>query len=415
MNLSFISLHGIFLVFTLLSHIGASLFFAKPRFSKAVTAVIWLLYGVLFLFLFLFLPPETSTLKFFISFGVHLVLFFVTTTGRRPEKGFLFFSYACINTCFNTILNIVDYWIDSVSMKLLLYLCAMLLMQILLYAVLLPAFRKVTPYISTGWIDFYAVIIGFFVLIVAQSIFPALAPLTTKEIAVFLLTMVTFLITYTTVFTSMKNLMQLTQEKQKQLHSELLLLQVDSQAKEAEIVRQNRHDMRHHYQMLLSLAHNGDLDKITDYLERHTEYIEMSTTGRFCENETINNILKVYQQKAKLQNISMQIHAAAKPNLSAPSPDLVAIISNILENALHGAADSGSSKAFIQVTIKHKAQRFVVICDNSCASSLNFEDMPEHLRGIGIHSITSTADKYKGSCLFSAKDGVFHCMVIMDE
>ena len=41
--------------------------------------------------------------------------------------------------------------------------------------------------------------------------------------------------------------------------------------------------------------------------------------------------------------------------------------------------------------------------------------MPEYLRGIGIHSIAATADKYGGSCLFSAKDGVFRCMVVMDE
>ena len=111
----------------------------------------------------------------------------------------------------------------------------------------------------------------------------------------------------------------------------------------------------------------------------------------------------------------MEICAAAKPGLSATAPDLVSIIANILENALHGAADSGSSEPFISVTIKHQAQRFVVGCNNSCTKSLNFEEIPDWIRGIGIHSITDTADKYNGSCLFSAKDGVFHCMVIMDE
>jgi hypothetical protein len=67
------------------------------------------------------------------------------------------------------------------------------------------------------------------------------------------------------------------------------------------------------------------------------------------------------------------------------------------------------------VNIKHQAQCFVISCDNSCSKSLAFEEMPEYLRGIGIHSIAATADKYGGSCLFSAKDGVFHCMVVLDE
>jgi sensor histidine kinase regulating citrate/malate metabolism len=190
---------------------------------------------------------------------------------------------------------------------------------------------------------------------------------------------------------------------------------VQSQAKEAELVRRNRHDMRHHYQMLLSYAENDERDKLIDYLRRQTERIEKITTGRFCENETVNSILKVYHQKAAEQNITIEIRAAAKPGLSVNAPDLVAIVANVLENALHGAAKSGSDSPFIRVSIRHQAGRFVVSCDNSCLPSLNFEDMPEYLKGIGIQSITATADKYGGSCRFGAKDGVFHSKVVMDE
>ena len=40
--------HILFLTLTVLSHIGASLFFAKPRFNKIITVAIWLVYGVVF-------------------------------------------------------------------------------------------------------------------------------------------------------------------------------------------------------------------------------------------------------------------------------------------------------------------------------------------------------------------------------
>ena len=397
--------------FPVVSHIGASLFFAKPRFNKLVTALIWLFYGALFMVL----PVDRPTLNFFTSFGVHLVLFFVTTSGRWQEKGFLFLSYACIYTCFATCLNILDFSVLNVPVKLILVLCTMALMQVLLYAVLLPAYRKVIPFIRTGWLKFYLIVLSFFAVVVAQSIFPARTALTGKEICVFLLTMGAFCITYTGVFASMKNMVELTREKQKRTQEELLQAQVDSQAKEAELVRQNRHDMRHHYQILLSYVRENEMEKLTDYLERQTERIETITTGRFCENETVNNILRVYYQKAVAQNISMQVRAAAKPKLSADAPDLVAIIANILENAIHGAADSGSKEPAIRVNICHKEQRLVIDCENTCAPRLDFEEIPEYLRGIGIHSIVDTADKYNGLCRFSAKDRIFHCMVIMDE
>lgn len=399
------------MVLTVLSHIGASLFFAKPRYGKIPTALIWLIYAVVFLVL----PPDSATWSFFISFGLHMVLFFITTIGRLEEKGFLFLSYATIHTCFSRLFNILEYQTDSVGLKVLVLLCLMGLMQLLLYRLLLPAFRTVAPYIRRGWGMFYAVVISFFALIVGQSVFPVRTPMNTKEIVIFLLTILAFCITYITVFSSMKNIVLLSREKRKQIRSELLQAQVDAQAKEAAAVRQNRHDMRHHYQMLLSFARNGDLDKITDYLERQTERIDNMTTGRLCENETVNNILKVYQQKAAARNIAMEIRAAAKPMMSIPAPELVTVIANVLENALHGARDSGCDGAFIRISIKHKAQRLVVRCENSCTTALNFAEMPEHLRGIGIQSIESTADRFGGSCHFSASDGVFSAMVIMNE
>ena len=400
----------IFFLLTPISHIGASLFFAKPRFGRGATAGIWLLY-VAFM---LVLPSTRPTLNFFLALAAHLVLFFVTTTGDIREKGFLFFSYANIYTCVSTVFSLLNLHLQSDLRKGAFALGLMALMQMMLYAVLLPAFRKVAPYIRTGWGKFYAVVLGFFALIVAQAV-PVMSPMNGKELTVFLLIIAAFCITYVSVFASMRNTMELTREKQKQMHTELLLSQVQSQAKEAELVRRNRHDMRHHYQMLLSYAQGGKLDELTDYLQRQTQRIEDITTGRFCENETVNNILKVYHRKAADRNIAMEIRAAVKPNLSADAPDLVAIVANVLENALHGAAASGRQSPVIAVTIKHQAQRFVVNCENSCARSLSFEEMPEYLKGIGIQSITATADKYCGSCRFSAKDGVFRCTVVMDE
>jgi len=403
--------HILFLTLTVLSHIGASLFFAKPRFNKISTAAIWLIYGVVFLVL----PPDMPPVNYFISFALHLGLFFITTTGRTVEKGFLFFSYATTYTCFSTLFNMVDQAVGSMAVKIVVAIILMAIMQIILYRLLLPSFKKVAMYIREGWGRFYGVVLSFWALIVGQSLFTMMQPMSREESIVFLLTMVAFCVTYIAIFNSMKNIEELSREKQKTLHTELLQAQVDAQAMEAEQVRQNRHDMRHHYQELLSMALEGKTEKIIEYLKIQSKSIEAMNTGRFCENETINNILKVFYQKATAQNITMEIRAAAKPDISVPSPTLVTIVANILENALHGAIEAHAEKPRITVSIKHKAGRLVISCENTCTPSLNFEEMPEYLQGIGIHSVMSSAEKHNGSCRFSAADGVFSCMVIMDE
>ena len=401
----------VFLILTVLSHIGASLFFAKPRFNKLVTVAIWLIYGAVFLLL----PPDIGLVSYFISFALHLILFFVTTTGRTVEKGFLFFSYATTYACFSTLFNMLDHTVDSVMAKSIIVVLLMALMQYVLYRLLLPSFRKVAIHIRKGWGKFYAVVLSLWALIVGQTLFTVMQSMSGEQIAVFLLTMLAYCITYITMFGSMKNIVELSREKQKSLHTELLQAQVDAQAKEAELIRQNRHDMRFHYQALMTLAKTGETDKIVDYLKTQSEGLEATTIGRFCENETINNILKVFYQKATEQNITMEIRAAAKPNITVPSPALVTVVANILENALHGAAEANVDNPQITVSIKHKSGRLVISCENTCSKQLHFDEMPDYLQGIGVHSVLSTAEKFGGTCHFSADNGMFNCIVVMDE
>ena len=403
--------HIIFLILTVLSHIGASLCFAKPRFNKLITSAIWLLYGVAFLAL----PPDMHYVNYYIALALHFTLFFITTTGRTVEKVFLFFSYATTYASFSTLLNMINYRFTNTWINVIVSFVGMAIMQFVLYRLLLPSFRKVAKYIRTDWGKFYGVVLSFWALIVGQSLFTMMRPTSIQENIVFLLTLLAFCITYITMFNSMKNIVQLSREKQKSLHAELLQIQVDAQSKEAALMRQNRHDLRFHYQELMALANAGDSQKIIDYLKIQNADLEAVTTGRFCENETINNILRVFHQKAAGQNITMDIRAAAKPSISVPPPALVTVVANILENALHGAIESKAENPRITVSIKHKSGRLVLSCENSCSQALRFEEMPEDLQGIGISSVISTVEKHNGSCRFSASDGIFRCTIIMDE
>lgn len=401
----------LFVILTVLSHIGASLFSAQSRFNKTVTAVIWLFYSIIFLIL----PTKIPYVSYFLPLGLHFVLFFITTKGRLVEKGFLFISYATTYACFSTYFNMLDHIFPSVLLKCILVFVLMSVMQLVLYRLLLPSFRKVAIHILKGWGMFYAVVVSFWALITMQTLFTMRQPMSGQQIAIFILTTVAFCVVYSTIFNSMQNIVKLSQEKQKSLHTELLQAQVDAQAKEAELMRQSRHDLRFHYQALMTLAAAGDTEQIVNYLNHQSKSLEAITTGRFCENETINNTLKVFYQKAAEQNIAMEIRAAAKPNLSIPSPTLVSVLANILENALHGAVASKTAAPRITVSIKHKSGRLVISCENTCSKTLNFEEMPEFLQGIGIHSVISSAQMHNGSCRFTAADGLFRCTIIMDE
>lgn len=288
--------HIVFLFFSLLSHVGASLFFAKPRFNKPLTAAIWSVYGLIFLLL----PPVAPIVNYFVSLTLYTLLFFLTTTGRWEENGFLLLSYAGAYACFGALYQMIAFSLDDVLGSCVAALLLMGAMQGILYVFFLPAFRKVAHLIRKGWGRFYAVAISFLVLLSVQGLFDIEGPLDVKMAVVFLLTLVTYCLVYVLIFVSLKNMAELTKEHQRLLLNELLQAQVDARAGEAELVRRNRHDMRHHYQAMLLLAENGETEKLVEYLKLQSEAVEERVSERFCENETVNNILNVFQKRPQI-------------------------------------------------------------------------------------------------------------------
>ena len=164
----------------------------------------------------------------------------------------------------------------------------------------------------------------------------------------------------------------------------------------------------------MSYAKNGEEEKLIRYLEEQTERIDNARTISYCENDEINNILSVYTNKSAALNIPMEVSANTKKELNASTFDLVAIMGNVLENAIHGAQSSKAQEPKICVDIYHKDGKFVISCKNSCKKSLEFDEIPKSLESIGIKSINTAVDKYNGICRFSAHDGVFNVLLIMD-
>ena len=229
---------------------------------------------------------------------------------------------------------------------------------------------------------------------------------------IFIATTAMFFVTYAALFSSLKDMVELAKEKRKQIHTELLETRVQAQENEVMWARKSYHDIRHHNDAILALAKNGELDSIIRYLEKQNVEMDSQRPQRFCENETINNVLRVYEAKAKAANIRFNANAAARKETPVSSHDLVAILANVVENALHGAASSETSEPVISVDIYYKAKKMVIVCENSCNPSLEFvPDMSRELWGVGIHSIVSTVEKYGGTCRFTAQNGVFKATV----
>ena len=403
------ALTWLLLILSLLSHVGMSIVFAKPRYNKLVTSLIWLVYGVVFLIL----PPTAPKLNYTLMLLLNAALFFISTKGKPIEKGFLFISYACIYTAFGGFAAFIASKEIHLVAKIAFTMLIMAVLQVLLYVIILPKYKKVSVYIDKGFGKYYAIVIAFLVAIALQTIYiDGGASTDDGRFQIFVATTAVFFVTYASLFSSLKDVVELAKEKRKQVHTELLETQVQAQENEVMWARKSYHDIRHHNEAILALAKTGDLDGIIRYLEKQNVENDGQHNERFCENETINNVLRVYSAKAKAANIRFSADAAARKETPVSSHDLVAILANVVENALHGAIDANADDPMISVNIYYKAKKMVIVCENSCNPSLVFApDMPREMWGVGIHSIVSTAEKYGGTCRFTAGNGVFRATV----
>ena len=91
----------------------------------------------------------------------------------------------------------------------------------------------------------------------------------------------------------------------------------------------------------------------------------------------------------------------------------MAILANLLENALNGCKELAQPK--IEINILEKDSNLLIVCSNTCSDMPDISDdgLPKK-RGIGISSIISACGHYNGSLDYTVKDGVCSAYAVLE-
>ena len=95
--------------------------------------------------------------------------------------------------------------------------------------------------------------------------------------------------------------------------------------------------------------------------------------------------------------------------------DLVAIVANLFENAIHGAMASGEAKPCNKLRIYPKSFKLVIRIENTCKRRLNYPaGFPVEKYGVGISSVQQAVRAYDGELSLVAENGVFTSLVLLN-
>ncbi|HHV28772.1 sensor histidine kinase [Acetivibrio mesophilus] len=186
----------------------------------------------------------------------------------------------------------------------------------------------------------------------------------------------------------------------------------ESLRKMQQITASYRHDMRHHFALLQSMASSGNMEEIKEYLQNVQSDLDAITPIRFCENETVNLILSSFAAKAKQSEILLTIDAKLPSSYPFSDTELCSLLSNALENAIRASEQiADSDKRIIELRIFSKNKKLCFDIRNRYETEPIFhQGLPvskEQGHGFGTKSMAHIVEKYGGVFRFSVKDGWF--------
>lgn len=406
-----------------ISHAIAGMSLSPLRFSKKKSLCLWSVYALAFVIIGFFITPNIkgspflSSAWFFLLYLVHITLYFLFTQGNFFRRLFM---YVCYSAFFSATCGINEYFrafifsADSIYNHLI---CACFL-SVMLYLLLChfkPLVDKSAPYLKHEWIFLTLLMFLFFCLIVTFFIFPnSMDSFSFPQASIFLLVIIVLLSTFHIFFICLRNMILASRVKQSELQLELISAQVEAQKKIIAESRRMKHDIRHHNRTLFSLAQTGAHDSLLNYLKDMDSIYPLETETLWCENDIVNSIFTVYSQKAHKYNINCDLHASINQDIPIQPSDLVAIIGNLFENAIHGAMESEKDTMSIKIRIFPKMKKLVIHVENDCAESLQYDEMPLSQYGIGLHSVTASLKKYQGELSIKAYDGIIKAVALIN-
>lgn len=174
------------------------------------------------------------------------------------------------------------------------------------------------------------------------------------------------------------------------------------------------HDAKNHLTAIKNLNTNPEIDiYISKMYERLTEYSKVSHSG----NHTLDVVIDKYVAECDINNIAFEFDIKNNNLSGIENYDIVAILSNLLDNAVEAAKIS--KEKYIAVETDFRNDFSVIIVSNSCDISPNFNDseLPtttkkhKQLHGFGLKSVKKTLKKYNGDIDFEY-DGEKNCFIV---
>lgn len=177
-------------------------------------------------------------------------------------------------------------------------------------------------------------------------------------------------------------------------------------------VRQLRHDLQNHLDVIRSLCEEGNYEDVKNYTGQLIENIQPGGSRIMTGNQAADLIIRSKQKTAEARGITFTFSGSLEQLAAMAAPDICGLLANAYDNAIEACLSQKSP--FIRTAVSSTRNHTVIQIDNSVSHRVpvrgnqiptSKKDKLSH--GYGIHIMKRIALKYDGSCQFHSDDEMF--------
>lgn len=408
-----------------LCHVVVIYHMLERRYGKKKFVLISCLYAASFVCMGTYMYMMSGTIKMllvYLGIAVCLFLFFcIASRECLPKKSFLFLTYfglfSIIDNCLKLMVTLLLPRLSTLPgfyLVNVLRTAALLLMLVLYKRYAAPVIQSLADIKKGRWWNLALIALLFYLLQVAVTVlYIANAMSAAYLLFLFIAISLVMCAVYAVVFSNISYMKkdaetELVRQNAEHFSSRLSVLQSAEDTN-----RRLRHDMRHHIDTIAAYAKTGDNAAILAYIGEYKNEISEAAVKLYSVNRTVNSILSVYAGKAEENDICFRVRCNVPEKLKVREIDLIALLGNLLENALHGCQESGKENKMIEIHIRLQNDRLIILCNNTCPDNLKLSGGLPAGKSIGISSILSVCQKYDGNLDYRIeKDSCSVCAVL---
>lgn len=184
-----------------------------------------------------------------------------------------------------------------------------------------------------------------------------------------------------------------------------------------DIIRMERHDLRHRLQVVTELVSRGDTETALDFLDAAQKRLDEQKEIHWCRPPILDAVFSSYFDQAQRKNIHVKAKISLPDTLPIDERELAIVLANALDNAIQANIQLPYKQR--EICCKMVATPSVMLeLSNPFDGKVTFDDQglpatQKEGHGLGVQSISAFCRKSGAVCQFEVVDGWFRLRLVL--